>query len=166
MEPLKYGFSLPPPRHGGELRGVSSHITMPRTMLRVLVLHPNPLSRRYLRACLGEDVTVVAEASSSCDVLDKIAETRPDVVLADLLLSDETGFQLAARLRCEAPGTVTVLLTDAGRSALRYLDGVARANGAAGVLPYASLSGDALISLAGAAGLRSSWRAARLALAA
>ena len=116
-------------------------------MLRALILHPEPLVRRYVRTCLSREVTVVAEAGAASDASACIAETHPDVVIADLLLGEETGFQLAHRLRDEAPGSVTVLLTDAADAALPYLNQIARANGAAQVLPYAALS-DAALSLA------------------
>ena len=116
-------------------------------MLRALVVHPEPLVREYVRACLAQTATVVGEAVASQDAAAQIAETRPDVVLADLLLLEETGFQLAHRLRCEAPDSVTVLLTDAADAALPYLNQVARASGAAGVLRYAALS-DETLSLA------------------
>ena len=116
-------------------------------MLRALILHPEPLVRRYVRSCLGRQVTVVAEAAATSDATARIAETQPDVVFADLLLGEETGFQLAHRLRDEAPGSITVLLTDAASAALPYLNQVARASGAARVLPYAALS-DAALALA------------------
>ena len=117
-------------------------------MLRALILHPEPLVRRYVQSCLVREVTVVAEAATAGDASARIAETLPDVVFADLLLQGETGFQLAHRLREEVPGSVTVLLTDAAETALPYLNRVARANGAAGVLPYAALADGAFSSLA------------------
>ena len=117
-------------------------------MLRALILHPEPLVRRYVQARLASEVTVVGEAATSADAAAQIAETRPDLVLADLLLDGEHGFQLAFRLRCEQPGSVTVLLTDAADEALPYLNRIARENGAAGVLRYGSLSDAALYSLA------------------
>ena len=87
--------------------------------------------RQYVRTCLGSEATFVGEAAASEDAAAQIAETHPDVVLADLLLLEENGFQLAHRLRCESPGSITVLLTDAAETALPYLNHVGRANGAA-----------------------------------
>ena len=117
-------------------------------MLRALILHPEPLVRRYVQSCLLKDVTVVAEGDTAGDASARIAETHPDIVIADLLMQGETGFQLAHRLRDESPDSVTVLLTDAAEAALPYLNQVARASGEAGVLPYAALSNEALYSLA------------------
>jgi CheY-like chemotaxis protein len=116
-------------------------------MFKALVVHPEPLVREYVRTCLPP-ATVVAEAAASQDAASRIAQAQPDVVLADLLLLEETGFQLARRLRAEAPGAVTVLLTDAADSTLPYLNQVARASGALAVLPYAALSERALGALA------------------
>lgn len=114
-------------------------------MLRALILHPEPLVRRYVRTCLNGQVTVVGEAGTTSDVQTCIAETQPDIVFADLLMENETGFQLAHRLREETPESVTVLLTDAAESALPYLNRVARASGAARVLPYAALSNETFL---------------------
>jgi CheY-like chemotaxis protein len=137
------GFPSPPDHH--TVRGAA--VSQCKTMLRAVVLHPEPLVRRYVRTCLSPHVTVVAEAEGASDASARIAETHPDIVFADLLMKGETGFQLAHRLREEAPGSVTVLLTDAAVTALPYLNQVARASGAARVLPYAALS-DAALSLA------------------
>src|SRR5688500_14607216 len=117
-------------------------------MLKALVVHPEPLVRQYVRACLSASATIVGEAGASQDAAAQIAKTQPDVILADLLLLDETGFQLAHRLREESPGSVTVLLTDAAESALPYLNRVARASGALAVLNYSALSGRSLGALA------------------
>jgi DNA-binding NarL/FixJ family response regulator len=117
-------------------------------MITALVVHPEPLVRQYIRTCLGSEATFVGEAAASEDAAAQIAETHPDVVLADLLLLEENGFQLAHRLRCESPGSITVLLTDAAETALPYLNRVGRANGARAVLPYAALSERTLGALA------------------
>jgi CheY-like chemotaxis protein len=58
------------------------------------------VARRVLE---GEDVTIVGVATSIVEALDLAGRLRPDVVLVDIDLAGESGFDLARRLR-ERPG--------------------------------------------------------------
>ena len=118
--------------------------------LRAVLIHQQPSGRDYARERLeGRTLSVVAEARAHDDALSLVRALRPDVVVAQLLPDspDQTGFQFADRLRREAPGTATVLVGEMGAGALSCLDALARASGAAGVLPYAALSAQTLASL-------------------
>jgi DNA-binding NarL/FixJ family response regulator len=89
-----------------------------------------------------EGVAVVGLATTSAEALQLVEELRPDVVLVDIRLGDESGFDLAERLS----GTVILISTD-GQS--EYADEIA-ASPAAGFIPKAQLSASAILRLAGA----------------
>jgi DNA-binding NarL/FixJ family response regulator len=57
-----------------------------------------------------EGVTVVGVASPIADALRQARELRPDVVLVDIVLGRENGFELAQRLDETDSGDTTVIL--------------------------------------------------------
>lgn len=57
-----------------------------------------------------EGVTVVGVASTIADALRKAHELRPDVILVDITIRYESGFDLARRLAGTDPGDTTVIL--------------------------------------------------------
>ena len=89
-----------------------------------------------------EGVSVVGVATTSAEALRLEEELRPDVVLVDIRLGDESGFDLARRLS----GTVILISTHAQRE---YAEEIA-ASPAAGFISKAQLSASALLRLAGA----------------
>ena len=89
-----------------------------------------------------EGVSVVGVATTSAEALRLEEELRPDVVLVDIRLGDESGFDLARRLS----GTVILISTHAQGE---YAEEIA-ASPAAGFIPKAQLSASAVLRLAGA----------------
>ena len=89
-----------------------------------------------------EGLAVVGVATTSAEALRLEEELRPDVVLVDIRLGDESGFDLARRLS----GTV-ILISTHGQS--EYAEEIA-ASPAAGFIPKARLSADAVLRLAAA----------------
>jgi DNA-binding NarL/FixJ family response regulator len=89
-----------------------------------------------------EGMPVVGVATTSADALRLEEQLRPNVVLVDIRLGDESGFELARRLR----GTVILISTQAQSE---YAEEIA-ASPAAGFIPKAELSASALLGLAGA----------------
>ena len=89
-----------------------------------------------------EGVAVVGVATTSAEALRLEEELRPDVVLVDIRLGDESGFDLARRLR----GTVILIST----SAEGEYDEEIAASPAAGFIPKARLSASSIMRLAGA----------------
>jgi DNA-binding NarL/FixJ family response regulator len=89
-----------------------------------------------------EGVAVVGVATTSAEALRREEELRPDVVLVDIRLGDESGFDLARRL-C---GPVILISTYA---LSEYSDKIA-ASPAAGFIPKAELSASAVLRLADA----------------
>jgi DNA-binding NarL/FixJ family response regulator len=87
-----------------------------------------------------EGMAVVGVATTSGEALRLEKELRPDVVLVDIRLGAESGFDLARRLS----GTVILISTDAHNE---YADEIAESP-AAGFIPKAQLSGLAVVRLA------------------
>ena len=88
-----------------------------------------------------EGVAVVGVATTSAEALRLEEELRPDVVLVDIRLGDESGFDLARRLSV----TVILISTDAESE---YAEEIA-ASPAAGFIPKPRLSAAAVLRLAG-----------------
>jgi DNA-binding NarL/FixJ family response regulator len=88
-----------------------------------------------------EGVAVAGVATTSAEALRLEQELRPDVVLVDIRLGDESGFELARRLS----GTVILISTNEQRE---YAEEIA-ASPAAGFIAKARLSAAAIMRLAG-----------------
>jgi DNA-binding NarL/FixJ family response regulator len=88
-----------------------------------------------------EGVAVVGVATTSAEALRLEEELRPDVVLVDIRLGDESGFDLARRL-----SSMVILISTHAQS--EYAEEIA-ASPAAGFIPKARLSGSAVLRLAG-----------------
>ena len=89
-----------------------------------------------------EGLAVVGTATTSAQALRLEEELRPEVVLVDIRLGEESGFDLARRLS----GTVILISTHAQGE---YAEEIA-ASPAAGFIPKAQLSASAVLRLAGA----------------
>ena len=76
-----------------------------------MIVDDNP---RFLRAAQrlleGDGITVVGVASNSAEALQLAEELEPDVILVDINLGDESGFELAPRLRQVGPRRSHVIL--------------------------------------------------------
>ena len=96
----------------------------------------------FLEAAAGllqqEGVTVVGVASFIADALRQARELRPDVVLVDIMLGRESGFDLAQRLAESDPDAPAVILISTHAEA-EFADLVAEAP-AVGFLPKSRLS--------------------------
>ncbi|MFI5698278.1 response regulator transcription factor [Kribbella sp. NPDC051586] len=102
-------------------------------------------SRHFLEAARGllrrEGVTVVGTATSAAGVADLVEDLRPDVVLVDIDLGDESGFDLITRLRSAgSPAPMILISTHAEQD---YADLIA-ASPAIGFVPKTNLSAAAI----------------------
>jgi len=89
-----------------------------------------------------EGLTIVGEASTSADALRKVQLLRPDVVLVDVSLGEESGLELARRLVDDPAREATVILIST-RSECELADVIATSP-AAGFLSKPALSADAI----------------------
>ena len=110
--------------------------------IRCLIVDDNQLFLDAARLLLErEGVVVVGVATTSAEALQLDEELRPDVALVDIRLGQESGFDLARRLR----GRVILISTHAQSE---YAEEIA-ASRAAGFIPKAQLSAPAVLRLAG-----------------
>ena len=81
--------------------------------LRILIADDHVLLRSGLRELLRVDpeLEVVGEAGDGAETLRLVADLRPDLVLLDVTMPDESGIAIAQRLKAEHPGLVVLFLT-------------------------------------------------------
>jgi DNA-binding NarL/FixJ family response regulator len=92
-----------------------------------------------------EGLTIAGVASTSADALRKAEMLRPDVVLVDVSLGDESGIELAQRFVADPAHEARVILIST-RSDPEFADGIAM-NSAASFLSKSELSADAIRAL-------------------
>ena len=92
----------------------------------------------------GEGVDVVGVASTSGETLRLVAQLQPDVVLVDVDLGEESGFDLASRLAIVTADTRVVLISAYPEA--EFADLIA-ASGAIGFVSKAELSAQAVSNL-------------------
>ena len=108
-------------------------------LMRCLLVDDNAALLSSARALLDQQgVTIVGTASTSAEALQLAAALRPDVVLVDIALGDESGFDLACRL-AESNGAAMAVIMISTAAESDYSDLVAESP-AAGFLPKAELS--------------------------
>jgi DNA-binding NarL/FixJ family response regulator len=107
--------------------------------LRCLIVDDNA---NFLEAAANllqrEGVTVAGVASSVADALRQARESRPDVILVDIMLGPESGFDLARRLAETDSGGPAVILISTHAEA-DFADLIAEVP-AAGFVPKSQLS--------------------------
>jgi DNA-binding NarL/FixJ family response regulator len=121
-------------------------------MLRCLIIDDNA---RFLDAARGllerEGVEVVGVASIGAEAAERVEQTRPDVVLLDIDLGGQSGFDVARQLCGDAslaPPRIILISTHAEQD---YVDLIA-ASPAVGFLPKTGLSASAIRNLLDGAG--------------
>jgi two-component system, LytTR family, response regulator len=80
-------------------------------MMKVLIVDDEPLARRGVRVCLrtARDMTVIGEAASGAEAVDKIAALSPDLVFLDVQMPGMDGFEMLAQLDPDAIPLVVFL---------------------------------------------------------
>jgi DNA-binding NarL/FixJ family response regulator len=117
-------------------------------VLRCLIVDDNTSFLAAAKSLLErEGLEVVGVVSTSRDALRAAEELRPDVVLVDLVLGDESGLELAASLAAADPDVSVILISTHSEADFAEL---IEAAPAAGFLPKSELSADAISTLASA----------------
>ncbi|MDR1638011.1 MAG: response regulator [Treponema sp.] len=83
-------------------------------MKKLLVVDDEFIVRMGIRSIMNWEergYTIVADASSGREALEKIAECRPDLVLTDLVMENMDGFELIRRCAAEYPELRFVVLS-------------------------------------------------------
>jgi DNA-binding NarL/FixJ family response regulator len=112
--------------------------------IRCLVVDDSPSFLAAARVLLErEGLTIAGVASNGAEALQAAEALRPEVVLLDISLGDESGFDVARRLVEDGRvGDMTVILISTHAEA-DFADLIAQSP-AAGFLPKAELSADAI----------------------
>jgi two-component system, NarL family, response regulator DevR len=84
-----------------------------KTQIRVLLVDDHEVVRTGVRALLAatSDVVVVAEADSPARALREAQRVRPDVVVMDVRLADESGIEATRAIRAALPEVQVLMLT-------------------------------------------------------
>jgi len=131
-------------------------MTAPAPVIRLtcLIVDDSPPFFEAARQLLADDgVTVVGFAGTSDQAVDETLALRPDVVLVDIDLGAESGFDVAQRLAgLPHDGPRVVLISAESGSELAEL---VDASGALGFVSKTDLSGDAIRKLLAHADSRS-----------
>lgn len=82
-------------------------------MITMLIADDHPLVRGALVDLFSGtgDITVVAECADGSEVVPAARQTRPDVVLMDLVMPRMTGLEATAALLAEQPESRVIVLT-------------------------------------------------------
>jgi DNA-binding NarL/FixJ family response regulator len=111
--------------------------------VRCLIVDDNQAFLEAARTLLErEGMTIAGVAKTSADALRKVEDLQPEVLLVDVSLGKESGFDLVRRLAAEHGPKATAILIST-RSAADLADLVALSP-AAGFLPKSDLSSDAI----------------------
>ena len=82
-------------------------------MIRVFLVDDHTVVRQGLRLILEDapDMVVVGEAGTAAEALSRLPAARPDVVLLDIHLPDQSGVEVAQALQARLPETRIIILT-------------------------------------------------------
>jgi DNA-binding NarL/FixJ family response regulator len=112
--------------------------------IRSLIVDDNRSFLEAARVLLEREGLTVADVATTGDEALRKAETlRPDVVLVDVSLGEENGFDLARRLVDDHPGSGSVVVLISTLAEADIADLIAESP-AAGFLPKAELSASAI----------------------
>ncbi|AHK34035.1 MULTISPECIES: LytR/AlgR family response regulator transcription factor [Rhodococcus] len=116
--------------------------------LRCLIVDDSPRFSDTARRLLErQGITVVGTASNTADAVRSAAELQPDVILVDVELGAESGFELAERLDEDAfPAAVILISTHAEQDLADLIAG----SPAVGFVSKSELSSEAIRDLLGA----------------
>lgn len=115
-----------------------------RVALGVLIVDDSQFFLDAARVLLErEGLRVVGVAATSAEALQCAAELRPEIVLVDILLGGESGFDLARRLAERHRGSVPKVILISTHSEADFADLIAESP-ATGFLLKAELSADAI----------------------
>lgn len=122
---------------GGAARGQTDPVK-----LRCVIVDDDVTFLDDARALLESDgVTVAGVASSSAEAVQRVKALRPDVVLIDIRLGEESGFHAARQLAADGHGAALIMISaDAGED---YADLIADSP-VTGFLPKVQLSAAAI----------------------
>jgi DNA-binding NarL/FixJ family response regulator len=103
-----------PSRTGGGFRKKpDGEQAMIKNAARVFLVDDHPLVREWLTNLIAQsaDLAVCGEAAGTTKALQGIRETKPDIAIVDLSLSEGSGLDLIKNIRAQAPAVGIVVLS-------------------------------------------------------
>ena len=120
--------------------------------VRCLIVDDNAGFRVEMRALLEEQgISVIGDAASAAEAVTRIAELRPDVVLVDIDLGEESGIALTRTLGDFVNGAVPDLILISTHDEREYAD-LIEASPAIGFLAKTDVSAPRIRQMLGAVG--------------
>ena len=115
--------------------------------LRCLIVDDNEFFLEIAAASLaGDDLDVVGTATTSAEALRQVRELQPEVVLVDINLREESGFELARMLVERFPRLASGVVLISTRAEQDFGD-LIKTSPAAGFIPKTQLSARAVREL-------------------
>lgn len=99
--------------------------------MKILIVDDHEVVREGLRALLSkqESLQIVGEAGTAAEAVDKALSLKPDVVLMDVRLPDESGIEACRKIRSENPDIRVLMLTSYSSDEAIYSAVMAGASG-------------------------------------
>ena len=111
-----------------------------RVRLRCLIVDDNESFLDVAASCLdGEELEVLGTATTSAEALRQVAEQKPDIVLVDINLGEESGFEVARVLVERFPHMASGVVLISTRAETDF-GGLIKTSPAAGFIPKSQLS--------------------------
>jgi DNA-binding NarL/FixJ family response regulator len=115
--------------------------------VRLLIVDDNASFLAASRAILnGAELNVVGEAASAAEAVERVEELRPDLVLLDIDLGEDSGIELARQLASNGGFAAPKMILISAHPAEDYAD-IVEDSPALGFIPKADLSLDAVTEL-------------------
>ena len=94
-------------------RGSKEDMSAESHQIRILTVDDHPLLRDGIAFLVGTqpDMTIVAEASSGREAIDKFRTHRPDITLMDLRMADIDGIEAITQITTEVANAKIIVLT-------------------------------------------------------
>jgi GAF domain-containing protein/DNA-binding response OmpR family regulator len=83
------------------LRRLLDRFWAPAQPTRVLVVEDDPYQRERMREWIESQHAIVQQAANGKEALERLQESKPDLILLDLMMPEMDGFQVVARLQNE-----------------------------------------------------------------
>jgi DNA-binding NarL/FixJ family response regulator len=114
---------------------------------RVLIVDDNRSFLEAARVLLErQGLSVVGVAPTSAEALSQAGQLQPDLILVDIMLGEESGFDLARDLIEEDRGGGTSVILISTHAEADFADLIAESP-ARGFLPKSELSADAIVQI-------------------
>src|SRR5512139_3258451 len=81
---------------------------------RILVVDDDPASRELLARILSADGHEILPLADGAEALAELDRAGADLVVSDIRMADVSGYQLAERVRADAPDVPVILVTAFG----------------------------------------------------